>query len=288
MPPPVSGFTLVRNAIRLDFPVVASIRSILPLCDELVVNVGHSDDETLDLIRAIDDPRIRIIESEWVFGQGHQVLAEETQRALDACRHPWGVYIQADEVLADGGVEVLRAQIDRHDDDPRVEGLVVRYRHFYGTPDYLGMARPWYRREVRVVRRPPVVDMRSHADAQGFRVGPERRKVNSKLTDAWMHHYGWARPDPALVEKYKATPAIYGGGPVDLDSIVLPWQPRIQHYQGAHPEVVRDWVDARRADRKTRIGPMQWQWRFLKDYASGAAEYFLGYQPFAFRNYRLI
>ena len=49
----VSGFTLVRNAEILDFPVEASIRSILPVCDEVVVNIGKSDDRTLAIVRAI-------------------------------------------------------------------------------------------------------------------------------------------------------------------------------------------------------------------------------------------
>jgi hypothetical protein len=57
----VSGFTIVRNALKLDFPVEASIRSILPLCDEVVVNVGRSVDETLELVGSIGDPRIRIL-----------------------------------------------------------------------------------------------------------------------------------------------------------------------------------------------------------------------------------
>ncbi len=48
----ISGFTIVRNAIKLDFPVEASIRSILPVCDEVVVNVGRSEDETLELVRS--------------------------------------------------------------------------------------------------------------------------------------------------------------------------------------------------------------------------------------------
>ena len=61
----VSGFTIVRNAIKLDFPVEASIRSMLPICDEVVVNLGRSEDETLDLVRSIADPKIRILESEW-------------------------------------------------------------------------------------------------------------------------------------------------------------------------------------------------------------------------------
>jgi hypothetical protein len=57
----ISGFTIVRNAELLDFPVEESIRSILPLCDEVVVNLGRSEDGTLDRVRAIADPKIRIL-----------------------------------------------------------------------------------------------------------------------------------------------------------------------------------------------------------------------------------
>ncbi|MFM7853859.1 MAG: glycosyltransferase family 2 protein, partial [Flammeovirgaceae bacterium] len=33
------GFTIVRNAIKYDYPIVEAITSILPLCDEVVVAV---------------------------------------------------------------------------------------------------------------------------------------------------------------------------------------------------------------------------------------------------------
>src|SRR5918998_4997626 len=130
--PPISGFTLVRNAIKLDFPVEASIRSILPICDEVVVNVGRSEDETLDLIRSIDDPKIRILETEWDMSRRNTVLGHETLRAMRTCRNPWGVYIQADEVLHERGAAELVRAIQQHDSDPGVEGLLVRYLHFYG------------------------------------------------------------------------------------------------------------------------------------------------------------
>ena len=64
--PAVSGFTIVKNATLLDFPLEASIGSLLPGVDELVVNVGASDDDTLARVRAMADDRIRIIESTYV------------------------------------------------------------------------------------------------------------------------------------------------------------------------------------------------------------------------------
>ena len=61
----VSGFTFCRNVVKYDYPVVESIRSILPIVDEFIVNVGRCEDGTLELIRSIGDPKIRIVESVW-------------------------------------------------------------------------------------------------------------------------------------------------------------------------------------------------------------------------------
>ena len=73
----VSGFTFVRNAIKYDYPVVEAIKSILPLCNEVVVAVGKSEDATLQLIKSIDSPKIRIIETvrDDSFRTGGRVLA---------------------------------------------------------------------------------------------------------------------------------------------------------------------------------------------------------------------
>ena len=93
----ISGFTIVRNAVKLDYPIVPAIRSILELCDEVVVNVGASDDDTRDVVAGLDDPRVRIIDHVWDFSRGSGALAYETNRAMAACRGTWGIYIQADE-----------------------------------------------------------------------------------------------------------------------------------------------------------------------------------------------
>lgn len=49
----VAGFTFIRNAVQFDYPVIEAITSVLPLCDEFVVAVGQSDDDTLALIEGI-------------------------------------------------------------------------------------------------------------------------------------------------------------------------------------------------------------------------------------------
>ena len=61
----VSGFTFVRNAVKYDYPVKEAISSVLPLCDEFIVCLGHSDDETEALVRSLKSDKIRIIPSVW-------------------------------------------------------------------------------------------------------------------------------------------------------------------------------------------------------------------------------
>ena len=61
----ISGFTFVKNAVKYDYPVVESIKSILPLVDEMIVSLGDSEDETNALIESIGSEKIKIVHSVW-------------------------------------------------------------------------------------------------------------------------------------------------------------------------------------------------------------------------------
>ena len=61
----VSGFTFIKNAEMLGYPFLESIQSVLPIVDEFVIAVGKSDDNTLEIIKSINDDKIRIIETQW-------------------------------------------------------------------------------------------------------------------------------------------------------------------------------------------------------------------------------
>lgn len=286
----VSGFTLVRNAEILDFPVEASIRSILPVCDEVVVNVGNSDDRTLDIVRSIADPKIRILESEWDLSRGEAVLRTETARAMRVCSHPWGVYIQADEVLHEAGVSGMLAAIRTADPDQRIEGLVVRYRHIFGTPDIEAVNRRWYRREVRVVRLDPGLGVAPYRDAQGFRVGTAQRRVRARLVDAEMFHYGWLRSAAALRARGEVDRYLYPGRwvPPTEAAAVLRWFPGLRRFTGTHPAAAQRWVMAHAVDPERVVTPPFFAAEHLRFYASDFVERITGRRPFEFRNYTLV
>ncbi|MGH7538864.1 MAG: hypothetical protein ACREMF_09530 [Gemmatimonadales bacterium] len=286
----LSGFTIVRNAVKLDFPIVPAIRSLLDVCDEVVVNVGKSEDDTRDLVASVQDPRVHILDSEWDFSKRNVVLSQETEKAMAACRGTWGIYIQADEVLHEEGARILKDKTAEWDADERVEGLLVRYLHFYGGFDRVATNRRWYRREVRCIRLGR--DVRPYQGAQGFRVGPESRKIRARVTDAVMYHYGWARPARAIREKLEVSKTIYpwsrDRSALEQQRGYLEWLPLLKPYTGSHPRAAQDWVRARAVDPERRIGPRRWKGEHLRFYVSDWIETLTGVRVFEFRNYRLV
>lgn len=189
----ISGFTFVRNAVKYDYPVVESISSILPIVDEFIVSVGNSEDNTLQLIESINSPKIKIFNSVWddTLREGGKVLAIETDKAFAhvSSGSDWAFYLQADEVVHEKYFDKIIGEAQLYLDNPKVEGLLFKYIHFYGTYDYVGDTRRWYNREIRIIRNDK--NILSYRDAQGFR--KDGRKLNVKLIDAFIYHYGWVK-----------------------------------------------------------------------------------------------
>ena len=189
----VGGFSIIRNAVKFDYPVVESIKSILPVCEEFVIAVGQSEDQTLELIKNIDSPKIRIIETVWDdnLREGGKVLANETNKALDAISEnmDWCFYIQSDEVIHEKYLPVITEGLKQFYDHSDVEGLLFNYTHFYGSYDYVATARNWYKKEIRIIKNDKSI--RSYKDAQGFRKNGNKLKV--KQINANMYHYGWVK-----------------------------------------------------------------------------------------------
>ena len=205
----ISGFTFVRNAIDLYYPVVESITSILPICDEFVVAAGDSTDGTTELIRSIGDPKIKIIDTVWDQTQfvGGRSNAQQTNIALDACTGDWAFYLQADEVAHEDDLSRVVECMRRHLDDRRVEGLLFDYLHFFADYDHIQTAHNWYRREVRVVRTG--IGARSWHSAQGFR--RNEQKLHVVASGARIFHYGWVRPPRHMLRKAHAFESLHGG-----------------------------------------------------------------------------
>jgi hypothetical protein len=262
----ISGFSFVRNGVKLYYPIVEAIRSILPVCDEFIVAVGagDTDDTTRSDIEAIGDPKIRIIDTIWDEKFFHKGIINslQTDIAMHECSGDWLFYLQADEVVHEEDLPKIVRRCEELLDNRKVEGLLFSYRHFWGDYDHCHRTHGWYPYEIRIVRNIPQIH--SYQSAQSFRWfdyydNPRQesgtRKLNVASVDARIFHYGWVRPPRLMQNKNRALNTLHWGrkraeAVFSVISSEFDYGPmdRVAIYEGSHPAVMRE-----------RIASLDWQ-----------------------------
>ena len=237
----ISGFTFIRNGNALGYPFIPSIRSLLPLCDEIIVNVPHSTDGTLESVKSIVDPKIRIIKSPWDENErvGDPIMKRNTDLALEQCKGDWCVYIQGDEVLHEESIPRMRQVMERELANPAVQGLLVDYTHFYGSFWTEVYSFGWYYQEVRVVRNDPKI--RAWGGAQGFRT-TDGQKLYVKNSGGRYMHYGFGlEPTQAHIRKSNLA-ALYGDEKKSSPAPQRFYDPdqKVRPFRGTHPAVMKE------------------------------------------------
>ena len=289
----VCGVSFGKNVIKFDYPITEAITSILPICDYFIVAVGASEDDSLEMISQIETERITILKTQWneSLKEGGMVLADETNKALK--RVPadcdWIFYIQGDEVVHEKYLPVIKAAMEKYLDDQKVDGLLFKYKHFYGGYNYVGNSFRWYSHEIRVIRNRP--DIYSYRDAQGFRKC-DNQKLNVKLVDAYIYHYGWVKDPIIQQEKQKSFQGLWHDeSTIDkhvnksknqfdysgIDSLV--------EFKETHPKVMIH-----------RVNNQDWGFEFdtskikisFKNRLKRIVEKLTGHQPGEYKNYRVI
>jgi hypothetical protein len=300
----VSGFSLVRNGTHFDYPYLESFRSLLPLVDELVINVGIGEDDTrarLERFAAEEGQgKVVLFESRWPLDdpekkKGGLILSEQTNLALERCTGDWCVYLQADEVFHEADALKLRQAIERAETAREVEGLLFDYVHFYGSFDVIQQSRSAYRREVRAIRR--ASGARSVGDAQSFRL-IDGSKLRVAHSGARVFHYGWVRTPEAMREKTYFMDQLYHGDPdASAAASKVPhtgdnyrykrfWG--LRRFRGTHPAVMRDRIQAKGWNWDLENSPVEWKWSDAKKIALDLFERATGVRLFEYRSYRRV
>jgi len=248
----LSGFTFVRNAVLYDFPVVESIKSILPICDEFIVNVGPSEDNTIELIKSIDSSKIRIIQSQWNpnIKTGGYIYAQQTNIALFNCMGKWAFYIQADEVVHEEDLPVIKEFLDKYIDDDGVEGLLLNELTFWGDYKTLIRVYPWkYSKRAWIVK--PHLFILSRGDASGFTVHPKYKERGRRIkvldTPARIFHYSFVKSEKYLNGKYKDILKFWKEKysceeikKIEMDFYKAIPRKFVTTYSGSHPKVIEE------------------------------------------------
>ncbi len=287
----ISGFTIIKNAIINDYPIVEAITSVLPVVDEMIVLIGDSSDATKELVQSINNAKIKIFDSIWdkSLRQGGTVLAVETNKAFHLIdkESNWAFYIQADEVVHEKYLPAILDACNKHKDNVRVEGLLFKYLHFYGTYDYIGDSRKWYNHEIRIIRNDKSIH--AYKDAQGFR--KESAKLKVKPVDAYIYHYGWVKSPVQMKTKMKDA-SRYWMDEKEWESFIKTEDvfdfeefDSIDKFSGTHPAVMMK-----------RIAEMNWNIKLdtkkkkmsLKNRFLYLMEKLTGIRLFTFTNYKIL
>ena len=296
----ISGFSYIRNGIQYQYPFLAAIQSILPICDEFVIAVGDSQDGTREAIVALNNPKIRIIDTVWneEMRAGGRIFAQQTGIALDACTGDWLFHIQADEIIHEKDLPIIKAAIEQADADPRVEGLLFDFLNFYGSYNYLNGSRYQHTKEIRVFRRG--IGVFSYRDSQGFRryeseeqqrSGHKGIKLNVRHSGAPVYHYSYVRPPKEMLQKSRVFAKYY----MEETQHTKEFENRDQHdyyaiervipFTGTHPAVMANWIEKGNYDfdpaKLSGALPLKKRLAYLADKLTGRR---IG----EYRNYKLI
>jgi hypothetical protein len=239
----VSAFTFIKNGQMLGYPFLQSIKSILPIIDEFVINVGESEDETLEMINSIDDKKIRIIESKWndeMRNHGY-VYGQQKMISQFNCTGDWAFYIEGDEIYHERDLQKIKKSMEMHLSDPRVEALVFDFNHFYGNANSVLRSPGWYRSEARIIKN----SIRSYAPDGLFWLvldsNKKGRYPRAKKTGVTCYHYGWVRSENQMNLKSSKVQKYWGREPAIVDFSQMD-QSIIQEFNGSHPEIIKDWL----------------------------------------------
>jgi hypothetical protein len=239
----VSAFTFIKNGQLLGYPFIQSIKSILPIVDEFIINVGLGEDNTLDEIKKINDPKIRIIQSHWNDNMKDRgfVYGQQKMVAQYNCTGDWAFYIEGDEIYHENDLDRIYMSMKEHLNNSNVEALIFDFYHFYGNGNSYLDSPGWYRAEARIIKN----SLRTYAPDGLFWLVLDSNKngryPKARHTGAKCYHYGWVRSEHQMNLKSEKVQKYWGGNAKKIDYSKMD-QSIIREYKGTHPIIIQNWL----------------------------------------------
>lgn len=234
----------------LDYLIVQSVSSLLPICDEVVICDCDSDDGTKQIINdwATQEPKIKVVDYLWTDPKGDPgwyvtwVNYAKSNLSTSHC-----ILLDADELLhEDSQREVLDAARDK-------KVLICNRHNFWKDAQHLIPDGQCCSREVIRVGPTKMFMPSDYPDPRCQEAMDEAVKSNVQL-----FHYGFLRERKAFFRKARAVQKIWAddydkrleaaekgeGNWMDHDGVV-PWKDKLDKFKGTHPEIIKPWLRQR-------------------------------------------
>jgi len=207
----VSSFSYIRNGFTYGYPFIESIKSILPIVNEFIVVVGDSTDGTKEAIEALNDDKIKIIDSIWDpnLRTGGKIFALQANIGIDntSKNSDWLFHLQPDEIVHEKDLFLIKDVMEKELHNNKIEGFLFNFINFYGDYQHYCPSRRFHQKEIRIIRNDKSI--RSYRDSMGFRrfgdshsQWEKGKKLNVKQINATIYHYSWSRSPKKLKAKH--------------------------------------------------------------------------------------
>lgn len=264
----IGGHLFVRDAIKYDYCVIESIKSMIPFCDKVLVMDCSSTDGTVEMLmdEFAAEPKVRLIlDQPWntATGQGGirlRIIADKCRRMIQDMGYEWQFMLQADEVVHESSYqEILKAV-----ESSRASAYISRRIDMMWNMDlcmwadinkYPANKRPMEPSVCRlgVVSLPVIADAsdidRKNADHSTmekiilfhYSMVRDRHKILDKIIDMHEWYHGqdpWKNNDSRICDMKSR------GEPFDPSSWKTP--DLLRPIPVPHPKVAQAWVEQRR------------------------------------------
>jgi hypothetical protein len=246
----LGGFTMIRNGDHLDYCYREAIKSMLAVCDQVVVSDCESDDGTRNVLDvwATIEPKLKIVDYKWTDPRAdpswYPKWINETRKHLDT---DWATYMDADEVWHQNAYPHIRQFMAE-------DKVMMAYRYNFWR-DAKSLIPVGECCGVHVIRLGPA----ALAFPSDYPT-PESGEISSRAvwTTVPVMHYGFLRRREAFFKKARAVQRIwadsydprlelaetYEGNWME-DKRCSEWVDKLDTYKEKHPTVIIPWLRAR-------------------------------------------
>jgi hypothetical protein len=239
----ISGFTFIRNGTILGYPFIESINSILPICDEFIIAVGPSEDDTLARLKKIKSKKVKIIQTQWNENMKDRgfVYAQQKMIAQFNCTGDWAFYLEGDEVVHQDDLIIIKKAMKKYLNNSKIESLAFDYYHFFGSKDWIAISPAWYRKEARIIKN----NLRVWSPDALYFVNMDKNKKgrypNAISLDVPIYHYGHIRTKASMNNKLKRVGKYWNKKIPDFVQYEI--DPKaIKLFSGNHPKIMKIWL----------------------------------------------
>lgn len=249
----ISGYTCVRNAFKLDYCVELAIKSLLPICDEVVVSDSESEDGTYEMLAswAEREPKLRITNYPWP--NPHRDITWWTtwlNITREQLLYPMQLQLDADEVLDPLSYPAIL--------DAAQTGRALWFERLNFWQDAQHLAPRGHVCGDQVVRFGPS-ELWLPSDEPHPEGEPKIRVIAGWPPDGdrtrRIFHYGFIRKEQAMIDKVRVVNgAFFGTMDARLEraeAAGTPWLNEVQmaaplqKFYEPHPELTREWLTER-------------------------------------------